>query len=271
MTTRSLSPLSHDEALEFAGLYVLDALTPDEKRLVDEHLATCAESHAEFDELGAVVPALASLAEPVEAPARLKTAVVDAYRTEMRASASRDTKPWTMDVIAPAPAARAARGRMPSWMGWAAAGVAVLLLAVLSVVGLNLRAQADHANQVADQMSKAIAAMTAPGAEVALLHGSGSAAGINGFAAFPSNQGGYMVMTGVPAAPSGKTYQAWYIVDGTPTSAGTMASDADGNVVASGLQPLPGTDVIAVTVEPAGGSAQPTGDPIVVGTVTTNS
>jgi anti-sigma-K factor RskA len=120
-------------------------------------------------------------------------------------------------------------------------------------------------------MSRAVAAMTAPGSQVAILHGSGPAEGINGFAAFPADEGGYMVMTDVPAAPAGKTYQAWYIVDGTPTSAGTMAADADGNVVASGLQPMQGTEVIAVTVEPAGGSAQPTSDPIIVGTVSTAS
>ena len=31
--------MSHDEALELAGLYALDALTPDEKAEVDAHLA----------------------------------------------------------------------------------------------------------------------------------------------------------------------------------------------------------------------------------------
>jgi anti-sigma-K factor RskA len=216
-------------------------------------------------------PALASLAEPVGAPAALKTAVLNAYRSEVGPSAAAVVvKPWQIEVNDPNRVLGnpgASRSPIPAWMGWAAAGVAVLLLAVLSVVGLNLRAQADEANQRAEQMAQAIAAMTAPGSQVAILHGSGTAAGINGFAAFPANDGGYMVMTDVPAAPSGMTYQAWYIVDGTPTSAGTMTADADGNVVTSGLQPLPGTDVVAVTVEPAGGSAQPTSDPIIVGTV----
>jgi anti-sigma-K factor RskA len=37
------------------------------------------------------------------------------------------------------------------------------------------------------------------------------------------------------------------------------------------MEPVPGTSVIAVTVEPAGGSPQPTSDPIIVGTLTTAS
>jgi anti-sigma-K factor RskA len=152
-------------------------------------------------------------------------------------------------------------------MGWAAAAVAIALLAVLGVYGLNLRGQADAANARADEMARAVAAMTAPGSQVAVLHGRGAAAGITGFAAFPTTGGGYMLLTDVPAAPAGKTYQAWFIASGPPVSAGTMDA-SDGIVLGSGLQPTPGTQTVAVTVEPAGGSNQPTSDPIIVGTVT---
>jgi anti-sigma-K factor RskA len=155
-------------------------------------------------------------------------------------------------------------------MGWAAAAVAVVLLAMLSIYGLNLRQQADQAKERADQLAAAVAAMTAPGSQVAILHGSGAAADINGFVAFPvSTTGhGYMVMTDVPAVPNGKTYQAWYIADGKASSAGTMAPGSDGNIV-SDMQPLNGASTVAVTIEPGGGSDQPTSDPIIVGNVTT--
>jgi anti-sigma-K factor RskA len=268
----TLPSVSHEESLELAGLYVLDAVTPDERAAVDAHLRECDQEHPDFEELGAVVPALASLADPVTPPAALKSAVMAAYRAEVGASSGTQVKPWDMDVRASARAAAPApRRQAPNWMGWIAAAVAVGLLAVLGAVGLNLKSQADLANQRADQMSQAVAAMTAPGSQVAVLHGSGAAAGINGFMAVPSGGSGYMVMTDVPPAPAGKTYQAWYIVNGEPASAGTMSAGSDGNVVAAGLQPLPGTSVVAVTVEPAGGSAQPTSEPIIVGTMTTVS
>jgi anti-sigma-K factor RskA len=250
-------PMTHDEALEIAGLYVLDALTPDEKAEVDAHLAACAMDHSEFETLGGVAPALASQAEPVGTPAALKRRVMEAYAAE---------HPRAFDVVAPA-----RRPQTSTWLGWAAAGLAVVLLAVLGVVGLNLKNQADLANQRADQLAAAVAALAAPGSQVAILHGTGAAADVSGFAAYPSattTGTGYMVMTGVPAAPVGETYQAWYITDGMPVSAGTMATDSNGTIVST-VQPLDGAGTVAVTVEPAGGSDQPTSDPIIVGTVTT--
>jgi anti-sigma-K factor RskA len=258
-TTRE--PMTHDEAMEFAGLYALDALTTDEKAEVDAHLAACAEDHTEFETLGGVAPALASMAEPMGAPAALKRKVMDDY-------AAAHPKAWTAEPVTSVTSVASApvrRSAVPNWMGWAAAGIAIVLLAVLSVVGLNLRSQADQANQRAEQLQQAVAAMSAPGAQVAILHGSGAASDVSGFVAFPANGTGYMVMTDVPAVPSGMTYQAWYIADGQPASAGTMTADAEGNIVASGMSPMPGTAVVAVTVEPAGGSDQPTSDPIIVG------
>jgi anti-sigma-K factor RskA len=269
--------MTHDEALELAGLYALDALTPDEKAAVDAHIAACAEDHSEIGALGGVAPALAAVVEPIPAPPALKESVLAAYRAEMASAALAAPKPAAVvapvarpverPLAAPAPAAR--RWQAPNWLGWAAAGVAVVLLAVLSVYGLNVRQQADQANQRAEQIAAAVAAMSEPGSQVAILHGTGAAAGANGFAAFPASGGGYVVMTDVPAAPNGMTYQAWYIVDGKPSSAGLMTVGPDGNLVASGMQPAPGTQVVAVTLEPAGGSDQPTSQPIIVGNVTT--
>ena len=72
--------MNHAEAIELAGLYVLDALDPAERAQVDAHLASCAEAHDEFADVGAVAPALATLADPVGAPAALKTKVLADYR-----------------------------------------------------------------------------------------------------------------------------------------------------------------------------------------------
>jgi hypothetical protein len=248
--------MTHDEALELAGLYALDALTPDEKAEVDAHVAACPLDHSEFESLGGVAPALASLAEPAGAPAALKRRVLEAYAAEQ-----------SRDFVVPTSAQPARSTASSGWLGWAAAAVAIVLLAVVGVVGLDLKAQADLANQRADQLAAAVAAMTAPGSQVAILHGSGPAADVSGFAAFPAQGGGYMVINGVPAAPVGETYQAWFIVDGAKTSAGTMKADENGDIIAAGLSPAPGTQVVAVTMEPSGGSDQPTSDPIILGTV----
>jgi anti-sigma-K factor RskA len=264
--TTDRTRLSCDDASELAGLYVLDALEPAERDAVADHLAACtARPHEEFAELGSVVPAVALAAEPMGAPAALKQRVLDAYRAETAPAASAAT-PWaTKGALQPS----RRQSRLPAWPGWAAAAAALLVVAVVGAWGLDARADADRANQRATDLSNAIAAMSARGSSVAILHGSGPAATANGFAAFPPGGGVHVVLTDVPSAPAGMAYQAWYIADGTPTSAGLMTVGADGYVIMSDPQPVPGTEVFAVTVEPAGGSAAPTSDPIVVGELTT--
>jgi len=81
-------PLGHSEAIELAGLYVLGALEPSLHAAVEEHLAACPDAHLEFDELGSVLPTLALLAEPVEAPPALRARVIAAVVSEARRSQS---------------------------------------------------------------------------------------------------------------------------------------------------------------------------------------
>jgi hypothetical protein len=271
------SSLTHDEVVELSGLYVLDALEADERDAVDAHLATCERAHDEMAELGGVVPALAMMAEPLDAPAELKSRVLAAVAAEAAAAvparpspvAARPTvevKPWGLaDVGAPSPATR--RSAVPAWASWASALAAVLILAVVGVWGLNAQSAADRANDRAQTLSQAIAAFSADGSSTAVLRGSGQHAGSSGFAAFTPDGTGYLVMVGLDPAPAGRTYQAWYIDAAGPHSAGLMAVDSDGYAVMVDDQPMMGATVVALTVEPSGGSDLPTTDPFAAGEV----
>jgi anti-sigma-K factor RskA len=65
---------------------------------------------------------------------------------------------------------------------------------------------------------------------------------------------------GLSAAPSGKTYEAWVIpAGGAPRPAGLFRTGEDTTVRLHGT--VPKRAVVAVTVEPAGGSKQPTHKP----------
>ena len=94
----------------------------------------------------------------------------------------------------------------------------------------------------------------------------GSAAGM---AIFPTTGTGYLMVEGLPEISADQTYQAWYIADGAATSAGLVTPGPHGLAVVSGLDPVAGTDTIALTVEPAGGVDQPTSAPVVAGTLPT--
>lgn len=70
-------------------------------------------------------------------------------------------------------------------------------------------------------------------------------------------------VSGLPAVPRDKTYEAWVITTGgAPRAAGLLV---DGTVTLQGK--LPRHAVVAVTVEPAGGSAAPT-TPVIVSAIT---
>jgi anti-sigma-K factor RskA len=69
-------------------------------------------------------------------------------------------------------------------------------------------------------------------------------------------------MAGLARLPAGSAYQLWAVQDGSWNTIGVCNTDADGWWQGSFPYALrPGEDV-AVTVEPAGGSARPTSQPI---------
>ena len=122
-----------------------------------------------------------------------------------------------------------------------------------------------EAEQRAQVIAQAISASTDPDSEVAVLRGTGPAQGASGYAAFPSDGDGYIVLVDLPAAPAGQTYQAWYLVDGEATSAGLMTVGSDGYAVLAGVANREDAQQIALTIEPAGGVETPSGDPVVAG------
>lgn len=73
-----------------------------------------------------------------------------------------------------------------------------------------------------------------------------------------------LVTDGIPALSEGETYELWYVRGDTPVSAGVFAADG-GEATAVLAGDMHAGDVIAVTVEQAGGSPTglPTTDPVV--------
>ena len=79
------------------------------------------------------------------------------------------------------------------------------------------------------------------------------------FAYAPSTGQGVLIGDGLAPVDEAETYQAWFIVDGVPQPAGLFAP-TDGEVTFA-VEGDPGeAEAVAVTLEPAGGSPQPTTD-----------
>jgi anti-sigma-K factor RskA len=73
----------------------------------------------------------------------------------------------------------------------------------------------------------------------------------------------------LPQLPAGRTYQVWVVTAQGPISAGLITPDAQGaaNAIFSTPSDIPQPVALAVTIEPLGGVAAPTGDRYLVGAV----
>ena len=95
------------------------------------------------------------------------------------------------------------------------------------------------------------------------LTGTAAAQKARGTFVFDQQTGSAMLMTdALPAAPAGMAYELWFIPKGHLPMAGKVFSvDASGRATVSDLMPPEAREkaVIAITLEPKHGSAQPTG------------
>ena len=135
---------------------------------------------------------------------------------------------------------------------------AVVVAVALGALNLGLQRDATAARERASLLRDAVVASTATNASVARIAGSEQAPSATGFAVLPPSGTGYLVVSGLAPAPSGKTYQAWYLGADAPRSAGLVQVESDGLAVLTGLTSAADLKGMALTVEVAGGAQQPT-------------
>jgi anti-sigma-K factor RskA len=194
-----------------------------------------------------------------------------APRPELKAElmAQLDDAPHTVPLVDPTPNVAAgsavpssaqARANQRWWrrpaLIVAAAAAAVALFVGGAAVGALTQAPATQSAQ--GSLESLVGAPDAQHGSATLASGHGSVAVV----ASASLGKAAIVLTGAPASPSGKTYELWLIRGDTPIAAGTF--DVSGS--ATSAETLKGTyhsgDVVALTVEPAGGSTKPTSEPL---------
>jgi anti-sigma-K factor RskA len=275
--------LTHDEAMDLAASFVLDALEPDEMAAVREHLATCAESHAEFAELAEVLPALAASAPLVEPPVSLKARVMAAAAADLAARGTATAAPAgeapVADVVAveaparPAPAADVIRPiqRRPTPMrAWALGIAAVLAIVALGGWNLSLQRQLDDARAYDQQVATVLDAAQRPGSLTAVMR-SPEGQGPNGLAAVTSDGVALLAIRDLAPTSGNEVYEAWVIpADGVPVALGELKLRPGGvGYLEAGGLPAESGIVLALTREPGPGATAPSSAPISVGTATT--
>ncbi|MGW0997510.1 anti-sigma factor [Streptomyces sp. NPDC002523] len=245
-----------------AAPYALDALDPGERRRFEKHLGDCERCAAEVRELSEDAVRLAwSTAAP--APAALRERVLAAVRATPQEQAPAPGRERTRRLpphvwgTQPPPA----RTRTPRARPLLAPLATVTAAAALVVAGL-FAVQADRTQDRLD----AEQARTREIAHVLTAPDARSAAGRDaqgrgiGVIASVSERRAVVTLSGYGTPPGGRVHQLWLMrPPEQPRSLGLLAGDTP--LVARGLEES--ATSLAVTVEPDGGSVQPTSQPVV--------
>ena len=155
-------------------------------------------------------------------------------------------------------------------------GVAALLLAFVGwyrALNLNervlaLQGQIQSLETRITRQTADLALLRSPASEVLVLAGQSQVLDAKGKIIWDASTGrGLFLAAGLPKAGVDKTYQLWVIADNKPVSAGIFAVEAGGEAELdlSQIPALASIQAFAVTLEPAGGVSQPTGEKYLVG------
>jgi anti-sigma-K factor RskA len=224
---------------DLTAAYALDALDGDERDGYEAHLAQCERCRGELATLGEATTALA-LAVPAPAPpARLRSRILDAAAAE-RAN------------VVPLPMRRVWLTRATA----AAASVAACAAIGLGVWGATLSHDLADQKALNAQTERATQILLDPTSQKTNLRGG------RGMVAVDATGRGVLIVDRLPAAPSGKTYEAWVIPPGgEPKRAGLFKGGGTMTMVPLDANVPPGA-VVAATVERSGGASRPTTTPI---------
>ena len=253
----------HEELLP---AYALGAVDGEDLREMESHLATgCTECRRQLDLWQGDLEELAASVEPVAPSETARRRVQRLAGTATPAARPRSSR-W--------PAILAAASLLIAiWSGWRQArlGEEVERLGserdrlARQVSGLDQ--QLGLAKAEADRMAESLAIITSPGSRAIVLAGLGPSPNAKGHT-FVSPERGKAVFYAydLPALTPDKTYQLWWIEGGKPVSAGVFNVDRRGTGrVQVERAPRGATDAWAVTVEPAGGMPEPTGEMVLKG------
>ncbi|MDF2991704.1 MAG: hypothetical protein K0S37_2218 [Microbacterium sp.] len=243
---------------DLAAGHALNALSEADERAYQEALASNPHWETHVRDAADAVAALSGVVESVEPPASVRASLMDRIADvpqHTTGPSALDEEDYAAAGPTPVPDAPVATPRATVWgpRRWftlAASIVAVLVLGFGAVsVGqyLTRPAAVVALEQIENAPDAQSASVSMPGGGSATAHWSAS-----------TGQS-VLVTDGMPALSDDRTYELWFVRDQTPIAAGIFDTDAEGRATAILDGQFRAGDIIAVTVEPAGGS--PDGTP----------
>ncbi|MDQ0682811.1 MULTISPECIES: anti-sigma factor [Streptomyces] len=258
-----LGMFRREDLHSLAAPYALDALEGDERRRFDKHLKTCDRCSAEVRALteDAVRLAWSTAAPP---PAALRDRVLAAVQRTPQESSRAPARehapqlpPHVWGTQPPPKRSRAPRARRPLFVPFATATAAAALV-VASLFAVQADRTRDELNAERAQAREIAHVLAAPDARAST--GRDARGRSIGVIASAADGEAIVTLSGYGDLPTGQVHQLWLMrPDAQPRSLGLFAGDTP--LVATGLDKA--ATSLAVTVEPDGGSPQPTTQPVV--------
>lgn len=241
--------MSVEDVHTLSGAYALDALPAPEREEFERHLERCEACAREVRELSATAARLAG-AVALSPPPALRDRVMRRIGTVRQDPPSgafgglrRRTRRMLPGLALAAALAAAALGGTTVWQ-WQSARDA--------------QREVQQAQEHAALLAQVLAAPDAVVSSGALPGGGTGTVVVSA----GTNRAAFMT-SGMPAPPDGMVYQLWFDDHGAMRPAGLLDPAApDEAVLMDGA--LDGADGMGITLEPAGGSPQPTSDPLAV-------
>jgi len=245
---------------DLIAAYVLDAVDSAEREIVEAHLDECEPCRVDVRELSEATVHLSDGYE-IDPPVGLRSRILGVVNAPDEASAdvatTDETHPGRTDAHASvagstpkttAPPSQRNRTKKSVW-GLAAAGL-------LAVGGWSIW------QNLGDDLSPIDEVIQASDAETFTTQYEGETLTV---VASASLDRAVLQAEALPLLDEGQTYQAWWVgADDNVTSAGVISSDLTLADLEVALEGDPDSAAFALSVEPVGGSTQPTSDPIVV-------
>lgn len=218
--------------------FALGAVDEPGRADIAEHVERCSECARVYRELeDAMYEAAAVGAVTVEPPSDLRTRIVLRHRGARPSAAVALTDRLREVLARPVPLA------LP-------AALVLVLLVSFGIIGAT--------RQQSDAYASALAGVAA--GRVVHLAPTGVDPAARAALVIP-DQGRQYLIVRLPAPPSGKAWEAWVLKPG-PVAVPAGTSDAGGVFTLFLTAPLGTGDGVAITLEPAAGSAQPTTQPV---------
>ncbi|HLI07770.1 MAG TPA: anti-sigma factor [Ktedonobacteraceae bacterium] len=238
---------------EISGAFALDAVTPQERREAETHLAECPRCSKLYHELRAVVDLLPLSVPQVNPSSSLENRLMSTIREESTHKSNDSQR----------------QHRRPDWQKLAVlplvASVVILfaLLGVMTAWNISLQ----------HQLTSLQYAQFAP--QIITVQGSGAELGVSGeLIYYPQQDITVLIMHNLPRLQGTQVYQGWLLRGTQTTSIGLLnVQNGTASVTFQGNARAQGYNTTAVSVEPGPNATQgaPKGRVVAIGVINTSS